>query len=147
MSHNELLKLIDVIASKFLFLEDRDIDIPTAGNLLNQLDAIIKGAETLKIDPMCCVAKGLSCLLEKKILDEIKDIESAFATFEKGITMMQEIDQSFTKTGGYQGDISGFMESVCRLTGTSPAVEAKIIAVEICAGAGQRSKRRNRKRS
>jgi two-component system chemotaxis sensor kinase CheA len=137
MSHNELLKLIDVIASKFLFLEDRDIDIPTAGNLLNQLDAIIKGAETLKIDPMCCVAKGLSCLLEKKILDEIKDIESAFATFEKGITVMQEIDQSFTRTGGYQGDISGFMESVCRLTGTSPAVEAKIIAVEICGEANK----------
>ncbi len=132
MPHNDLLKLIDVIASKFLFLEDRDIDIPTAGILLNQLDAIIKGAEALKIDPMCCVAKGLSCLLEKKILDEIKDIESAFATFEKGITMMQEIDQSFNRTGGYQRDISDFMESVCRLTGTSPVVEAKQIAVEIC---------------
>jgi two-component system chemotaxis sensor kinase CheA len=132
MSHDELLKLIDVIASKFLFLEEKDIDIPTAGNLLNQLDAIIKSAETLKINPLHCVAKGLSCLLEKKILYEIKDNESAFATFEKGITMMQEIDQSFTRTGGYQGDISGFVESVSRLTGTSPVVEAKQIAVEIC---------------
>ena len=131
MPHNELLKLIDVIASKFLFLEDRDIDIPTAGNLLNQLDAIIKSAETLKIDPLCCVAKGLNCLLEKKILNEIKDSERAFATLEKGINIMQEIDQSFTKTGGYQGDISDFLESVCRLTGTSPVVEAKQIAVKI----------------
>ena len=132
MPHNELLKLIDVIASKFLFLEDRDIDIPTAGNLLNQLDAIIKSAETLKIDPLCCVAKGLNSLLEKKILNEIKDSERAFAALEKGINIMQDIDQSFTRTGGYQGDISDFMESVYCLTGTSPVVEAKQIVVEIC---------------
>ena len=132
MSHDELLKLIDVIASRFLFLEEKDIDIPTAGNLLNQLDAIIKGAETLKIDPMCCVAKGLSCLLEKKILDEIKDTGTAFTTFEKGITVMQEIEQSFSKTGGYQGDIDGFMESVCHLTGTPPVVVSKQSTVDTC---------------
>ncbi|HVO66767.1 MAG TPA: chemotaxis protein CheA [Syntrophales bacterium] len=130
MSHDELLKLIDVIASKFLFLEDRDIDIPTAGVLLNQLDAIIKGAETLKVDPLCCVAKGLSILLEKKILDEIKDTGSAFDALEKGITMMQEIEQSSGKTGGYQGDVDGFMESVCRLTGVSTVVESRQKAIE-----------------
>ena len=133
MSHDQLMRLIDEIASKFLFLDDRDIDIPTAGNLLNQLDAIIKGTELLKIDPLMCVAKGLSLLLEKKILDEIKDAGAVFTTFEKGITMMQEIEQSYAKTGGYQGDINGFMESVCHLTGGAPPViECKQSTVEIC---------------
>ncbi|MEN6317562.1 MAG: chemotaxis protein CheA [Syntrophaceae bacterium] len=141
MSHTQLMNLIDGIASNFLFLENRDIDIPTAGNFLNQLDAIIKGAEELKVDSLNCVAKGLSCILEKKILDQIKDVESAFVTFEKGITMMQEINQSMGKTGGYQGDVNGFMESVCRLTGVTPivtnesvtpVVESPQSAVETC---------------
>jgi two-component system chemotaxis sensor kinase CheA len=125
MSQVQLMNLIDGMASDFLFLENRDIDIQTAGKFLNQLDAIIKGAEELKVDPLQCVAKGLSCILEKKILDEIKDAESAFATLEKGITMMQEIDRSFCKTGGYQGDINGFMESVSLLTGIISVVSCE----------------------
>jgi two-component system chemotaxis sensor kinase CheA len=141
MSHTQLMNLIDGIASNFLFLENRDIDIPTTGSFLNQLDAIVKGAEELKVDSLNCVAKGLSCILEKKILDQIKDVESAFVTFEKGITMMQEINQSMGKTGGYQGDVNGFMEAVCRLTGvtpiisnenTTPVVESPQSAVETC---------------
>ena len=99
MSHDQLMNLIDSIASDFLFLEDQDVDIPTAGKFLNQLDAIIRGAEALKIEHLSCVARGLSRLLEKKILDEVKDTEAAFATFEKGITIMQEIDRSFSKGG------------------------------------------------
>src|SRR5271157_1218199 len=123
MSHDQLMNLIDSIASDFLFLEDQDVDIPTAGKFLNQLDAIIRGAEALKIEPLSCVARGLSRLLEKKILDEVKDTETAFATFEKGITIMQEIDRSFSKGGDNQSDIGSFMESVSRLTGVAIAIE------------------------
>ena len=125
MSHDQLMNLIDGIASDFLFLEDQDVDIPTAGKFLNQLDAIIRGAEALKIEHLSCVARGLSRLLEKKILDEVKDTETAFATFEKGITIMQEIDRSFSKGGDYQADISGFMESVSRLIGATPVIELR----------------------
>jgi two-component system chemotaxis sensor kinase CheA len=133
MSHDQLMNLIDSIASDFLFLEDQDVDIPTAGKFLNQLDAIIRGAEALKIEHLSCVARGLSRLLEKKILDEVKDTETAFATFEKGITIMQEIDRSSGK-GGYQGaDISGFMESLVCLIGAAPVLEAQGGMVETSA--------------
>ena len=122
MSHVHLMNLIDGMASNFLFLENRDIDIQAAEKFLNQLDAIIKAAEVLKVDTLHCVAKGMSCILEKTILDEVKDAESVFTAFEKGITMLQEIYQSIIKTGGYQGGIDEFMESVCRLTGITPVV-------------------------
>lgn len=130
MSHDQLMNLIDGIASDFLFLEDQDVDIPTAGKFLNQLDAIIRSAEALKIEHLSCVARGLSRLLEKKILDEVKDTETAFATFEKGITIMQEIYRSFSKGGDYQSDISSFMESVSRLIGATPVFELEGGTVE-----------------
>jgi len=117
MLYDKLLSEIDGMAAKYLFIEGRNIDIPTAGNFLNQLDSIIKDAEVLKIDPLCSVAKGLSRLLEKNILGEIKDTESAFTIFEEGITMMQEIHRSSLKTDGYGGDVSRFMESIYHLTG------------------------------
>ena len=130
MSHDQLMNLIDGIASDVLFLEDQDVDIPTAGKFLNQLDAIIRSAEALKIEHLSCVARGLSRLLEKKILDEVKDTETAFATFEKGITIMQEIYRSFSKGGDYQSDIGSFMESVSRLIGATPVFECESITVE-----------------
>lgn len=130
MPNDQVMNLIDDMASNFLFLESRDIDIQTAGKFLNQLDTIIKGAETLKIEPLECVAKGLSRILEKQILYEIKDTETAFSTLEKGITMMQEIDQSYRKSGDYHGDTDGFIEAVCNLTGTKPAVKPAKDTVE-----------------
>lgn len=130
MSRDKLMNLIDSIASDFLFLENQDVDIPTAGKFLNQLDAIIIGAEALKIERLSCIAKGLSRLLEKKILDEVKDAENAFAVFEKGITIMQEIDRNASKGGDCQSDINTFMESVSRVIGATPVVELQVAAVE-----------------
>jgi two-component system chemotaxis sensor kinase CheA len=132
MSYDNLLNVIDGVASKFLFLEGRDIDIPTAGNFLNQLDVIIKDAEALKMAPLCFVAKGLSRLLEKMILGEIKDTGSMFTTFEKGITMMQDIHRSFVRTDGYGGDVNSFMESICQLTGAPLMAEHKQDKDELC---------------
>jgi two-component system, chemotaxis family, sensor kinase CheA len=123
MPHDNLMNLIDGMASDFLFLEDRDVDIPTAGKFLNQLDAIIRGADALKIEHLSCVAMGLSRLLEKKILDEIKDTEAAFAAFARGITIMQEMDRSFSKGGDRQANISSFMESLVCLIGAAPVFE------------------------
>ncbi len=131
MSHDQMMNLIDEMASHFLFLENRDIDIPTAGKFLNQLDAIIRDAEALKIERLCCVAKGLSRLLEKKILNDISDTETAFATFEKGITMMQDIHRSIARTDGYQVDVGSFMESVYILIGAPLEVEHRQSAVEM----------------
>jgi two-component system, chemotaxis family, sensor kinase CheA len=133
MSYDQLMNLIDSIASDFLFLEDQDMDIPTAGKFLNQLDAIIRGAEALKIEHLSCVAGGLSRLLEKKILDEVKDTATAFATFEKGITIMQEIDRGSGKSGDQGADISGFMESLVCLIGAAPVLEAQGGMVETSA--------------
>ncbi|MGO9139648.1 MAG: chemotaxis protein CheA [Syntrophales bacterium] len=130
MPRDQLMNLIDGIASDFLFLEDRDIDIPTAGRFLNQLDTIIRGAEALKIEQLSCVARGLSRLLEKKILDEIKDTETAFAAFAKGITIMQEMDRSFSKGEDQQANISSFMESLVCLTGATPVFELEGGTVE-----------------
>lgn len=123
MSYEKVLNEIDGVASKFLFLEGRDIDIPTAGYFLNQLDMIIKDAEALKMDPLCCLAKGLSRLLEKGILGEIRDPGTMFTTLEKGITAMQDIHQSFVRTGGYEGDVESFMESIYQLIGAPPMAE------------------------
>jgi two-component system chemotaxis sensor kinase CheA len=124
MSYEKVLNVIDGMASKFLFLEGRDIDIPTAGYFLNQLDLIIKDAEELKMDPLCSVAKGLSRLLEKSILGEIKDTGSMFTTLEKGITTMQDVHKSFVKSGGYEGGVESFMGSIYQLTGVPPMAES-----------------------
>jgi len=118
MPRDQLTNLIDGVASDFLFLENQNVDIPTAGKFLNQLDAIIKIAETLKADGMHRVARGLSRLLEKKILDEVKDAQGAFIAFEKGITIMQELDRSVSTGGGTEPDVGGFMESLGLVIGS-----------------------------
>ncbi|MFO8239722.1 MAG: hypothetical protein R6T90_01855, partial [Dissulfuribacterales bacterium] len=68
MEYESLMNLIDGMASEFLFLEVKEIDVPTAGKLLNNLDNLIKETEALKIDQLKKVACGLSSLLEKVIL-------------------------------------------------------------------------------
>ncbi|PXF55186.1 MAG: chemotaxis protein CheA [Deltaproteobacteria bacterium] len=117
MECDSLMNLIDGMASEFLFLETREIDIPTAGKLLNNLDDIIKEADDLKIAQLKRMASGLSSLLEKIILDSIEDKEAGFNILEKGISLLQEIGDSFRNTGGYEGDIDGFMGSIAALTG------------------------------
>jgi len=117
MEYDSLMNLIDGMASEFLFLETREIDIPTAGKLLNSLDKIIKEADALKIDQLKRVAGGLNSLLEKIVLDSIEDKEAGFKLLEKGIPLMQEIADSFKNSDGYEGDIGSFMESLAALTG------------------------------
>lgn len=117
MEYDSLMNLIDGMASEFLFLETREIDVPTAGKLLNNLDNLIKEADALEIGQLKKVAGGLSGLLEKIVLDNIEDKEAGFSILEKGIPLMQEIGDSFKNTGSYEGDINDFMESLAALTG------------------------------
>ena len=117
MECDSLMNLIDGMASEFLFLETREIDVPTAGKLLNNLDNLIKEADALEIGQLKKVAGGLSGLLEKIVLDNIEDKEAGFSILEKGIPLMQEIGDSFKNTGSYEGDINDFMESLAALTG------------------------------
>ena len=117
MECDSLMNLIDGMASEFLFLETREIDVPTAGKLLNNLDNLIKEADALKIGQLKRVACGLSSLLEKIVLESIEDKEAGFNILEKGIPLMQEIGDTFRNTGSYEGDINGFMGSLAALTG------------------------------
>ncbi|MEA1867506.1 MAG: chemotaxis protein CheA [Thermodesulfobacteriota bacterium] len=117
MEYDSLMNLIDGMASEFLLLETGEIDIPTAGKLLNNLDNLIKEADALEIGQLKKMAGGLSSLLEKIVLDSIEDKAAGFNILEKGIPLMQEIADTFRNTGGYEGDINGFMESLAALTG------------------------------
>ena len=45
MKFKELISLLDGLAQEFLFQDSKDIDIPTAGKLLNHLEKIIEEAK------------------------------------------------------------------------------------------------------
>jgi two-component system chemotaxis sensor kinase CheA len=115
--YDSLMKLIDSIASDFLFIDGKKIDVPAAGKFFNKLDELIKEADNRKIFQLRKLAGALNSLLEKIVLDDIGDEEAGFNAFEKGIILMQKIGESFKNTGGYEGDIETFTESICALTG------------------------------
>ena len=116
-NYDSLMSLIDGMASDFLFIDGREIDVPTAGNFLNTLDELIKETDNRKVFQLKTVVDGLSSLLEKIVLDDIDDQEAGFNILEKGISLMQEIGESFKNTGGYEGDSESFMKSIAGLTG------------------------------
>ena len=116
-NYDSLMSLIDGMASDFLFIDGREIDVPTAGNFLNTLDELIKETDNRKVFQLKTVVDGLSSLLEKTVLDDIDDKEAGFNILEKGISLMQEIGESFKNTGGYEGDSESFMKSIAGLTG------------------------------
>ena len=115
--YGSLMSLVDGMASDFLFIDGREIDMISAGKFLNNLDELIKEADSRKVFQLKNVAGGLSALLEKIVLDDIDDKEAGFNVLEKGITLMQEIGEGFKNTGAYEGDIESFMEMIADLTG------------------------------
>ena len=46
-----MIKSIDDLASDLVFLDGREIDIPSSGKFMNRLEEIIKAAEPLEIAP------------------------------------------------------------------------------------------------
>ncbi len=90
MKETSLIHLTDGLASDFLFLDGRSIDVPTAGQLLNRLEAIADEAGRLNAESIKRIAGGLNALLEHIVLDRIGNMEAAFGLLGKGISLMQE---------------------------------------------------------
>jgi len=111
MKFDNLLCVINEVASEFLFLDEKVIDIPTAGKFLNQLEKIIEEAQAKKLDALKQVATGLNSILEKIILNAI-DQKEGCNILEAGITTMQEIINSYENTETYEGNTEDFMKSV-----------------------------------
>jgi len=118
MKYEKLSNLIDGVASDFLFLDEKGIDIPSAGKFLNQIEVIINEATAQETGQLRRIACGINALLEKIILNGI-DQEEGCRAFERGITTMQDIINSFKNTGDYKGDIEDFMGHIAGLTGTA----------------------------
>ena len=79
MDYSELSKSIDDLASDLVFLESREIDIPSSGKFMNRLEEIIKTTGTLQIAQLTHVATGLNHMLEKMVFDALKDKEEGFS--------------------------------------------------------------------
>lgn len=118
MKYETLLKLVDGIAADFLFLDEPVIDIPATGKFMNHIEAVMEEAKSLETEIVLQVAGELNALLEKIIMDDT-DPQASYRVFENGITIMQEIINDLDSTGGYEGDIKGFMASIAGLTGSA----------------------------
>ena len=123
MDYSNLLKLLNDLAQEYLFKDSREIDIPLAGKLLNQLELIADEAKKQQVSSVKSCTVGLSQILEKTILDQIDDKDSAAKVFEEGIHIMQEIADSFSNTGRYDGSIQEFLTKAGSVAGlTAPIV-------------------------
>ena len=121
MEYDNLIKQLNTLAQEYLFLDSKDIDIPTAGKFLNHLELIMDEAKKLKINSVRSCAVSLSQILEKTILDQIEDKLEAAAVFEKGIHLMQEIADSYQNSGKYDGSIQDFLEKTSAVAGVASA--------------------------
>lgn len=130
MEYTALVKSIDDLASDMLFLDGREIDIPSSGKFMNRLEEITKAAEPLQIAPITQIAVGLNHLLEKIVFDTLKDRDEGFGVFEKGVALMQEIIESCQQVGGYNGDVHSYLATVASLTGIDLSQEPAAAATE-----------------
>jgi len=119
MDHAELRREIDDMASSFLFLEKREIDIPTAGQFLNQLEGVMGHAESLGVPEAQRLAGGLNQLLEKVVLESV-DAAAGFGLFERGIVLLQSVADGYCNAGRYDGSIEGFMAELAAGLGIPP---------------------------
>jgi len=117
MASRVLIKSIDDLASDLVFLDGREINIPSSGKFMNRLEEIIRAAKPLNMESISQIAAGLNHILEKTVFDVLKDKEMGFDTFEKGVNLMQEITENDHRTGEYNGNIQSFLESVAVVTG------------------------------
>ena len=122
MDHAELRREIDAMASSFLFLEKKEIDIPTAGQLLNQLEGVTGHAESLGAVEAGRLAGGLTRLLEKVVLEDV-DAAMGFGLFERGIVLLQSVADGYCNGGRYEGSIDGFMGELAACLGLPPETE------------------------
>ena len=126
MDYEKLTSLVDRIASDFLFLSSRELDIPTAGGFLNILEGIIDAAGHLGLTPLHKVGSGLNHLLEQTIMDNLGDKAAGFDLFERGISLMQEILRDSQQRNGFErlDAMESYLRELGDLTGYRPAAEA-----------------------
>lgn len=122
MDYENLIKLLNTLAQEYLFMDQKDMDIPMAGKFLNHLELITDEAKKLKINTVKNCAASLSQILEKTILDAIEDKNAAASVFESGIHLMQEIADSFNNTGKYDGSIQEFLEKTSAVAGVASSL-------------------------
>ncbi|MFA5182565.1 MAG: chemotaxis protein CheA [Syntrophales bacterium] len=120
MTENALIALADEMASDFLFLSGREVDIPAAGMFLNQIEGMMKIAAECQLAPIKTVSSGMSSLLEKMILDTVEDKEAGFAVIEKGITIIQQLAQEYQLSGKIEGSIDDYLETLSKFIGFVP---------------------------
>ncbi|MBI4632603.1 MAG: chemotaxis protein CheA [Deltaproteobacteria bacterium] len=106
MEYDNLIALLNSMASDILFLDGTNIDIPSTGKFLNQLDEIIKEAENVKVSEVKEVAQSLAGCLEKIILGT--DEGAGLTHLVKGTSLMQEIVDAYKAGGAYHGDLGSF---------------------------------------
>ena len=116
MDTTELRREIDEMASSFLFLEKKEIDIPTAGQFLNQLEGIMGHAEALGAAEAQRLSGGLNQLLEKVVLESV-DAAAGFGLFERGIVLLQSVADGYCNAGRYEGSIDPFMAELAACLG------------------------------
>ncbi|MCE5262129.1 MAG: chemotaxis protein CheA [Deltaproteobacteria bacterium] len=119
MDYSVLCKPIDDLASDLVFLDGREIDIPSSGKFMNRLEEIVKAAEPLSMATLTAVANALNHLLEKMVFDALKDKEEGFSAFEKGIALMQTIAQQAGQGNDCRAEVQPFLENIVSLTGVS----------------------------
>ena len=124
MDYAELRRGIDEMASSFLFLEKKEIEIPLAGQFLNQLEDVTKRAGTLGAAEVKRLAGALSQLLEKVILEGV-DAEKGYGLFERGIVLLQAVADGYCNSGRYDGSLDGFMGELASCMGVPPEAEPR----------------------
>jgi len=118
MTKEEIMQKIDTLASDFLLLTKEELDLPTLGKLLNQLDSIAELAEQLSLEPLLRIKMALSDILEKLTIDAIPDKSAAFSLLEKGFSLLQEVAQGTIISGSYPADvIDSYLTEVLNITG------------------------------
>ena len=122
MAQEELNGLLNGLASDFMFFDAAEIDIPASGAFLNKLDRIAAAAEKDNMNFVGTLAKCLSNLLEKIILNDLEDKTGGAAALAAGISLIQTIVDSYQNTGRYDGSMQDFLTRITVLTGETVAV-------------------------
>lgn len=117
MKYEKLAQFMEGLASDFVFLDQKEIDVPTAGNFLNILDQVAREAEAVQAGEAVKIAGALSVLLEKIVLLQIEDAGKAYQALEKGITAIQQVVSSYEKMGKSEGSVNDILSVILEACG------------------------------
>ncbi len=106
MDYESLLSQIDDMIATMFSLENRVIDVMTAGQFLNQLENVMAGAKALNLESLKQITVRLSRQIEKIIMDEdtVTNHAEIFSRVEKGMALMQSMIGHVAKEGNCDKD-------------------------------------------